>query len=319
MGTLVVLTTRGGDPVAARAALESSFREIARLEALLSEWQAGSEISALNRAAGGAAVQISPETEAVLRLARRVAELSGGAFDPTVLPLLRYFGLFPDSPVASQERDFGALRALVGWRDLQIQPGRARLARPGMELGLGGIAKGYIADRALEVLRRAGLEAGLVNAGGDLAAFDLRGVGFPVGIERPGHPGEWLAEGLLREGGLATSASTYGRHILDPRTGRFASGNLSSTVLASSAALADAWATAFQVLGDVAEERVASLPGIEAILIGAEGRRWVSAGLAGVFHWVPQRGEPGVVEGPEDQEEHRRVEDERTGKLRPDE
>ncbi|MFQ5697548.1 MAG: FAD:protein FMN transferase, partial [Myxococcota bacterium] len=90
MGTLVVLTVRAGDPSAARTALESAFREISRLEALLSEWQEGSEVSALNRAAGGAAVPISPETEAVLRLAKTVAEQSQGAFDPTVLPLLRY-------------------------------------------------------------------------------------------------------------------------------------------------------------------------------------------------------------------------------------
>ncbi|MFQ5696732.1 MAG: FAD:protein FMN transferase, partial [Myxococcota bacterium] len=212
-----------------------------------------------------------------------------------------------------------ALRALVGWRGLHVGPGRARLARAGMEIGLGGIAKGYIADRALAVLRRAGLEAGLVNAGGDLAAFDRRSVGFPVGIERPGRPGEWFAELTLRGGGLATSASTFRRHILDPRTGRFASGDRSSTVLAASAALADAWATALQVLGDEARERVTRLRGIEALVVGPRGNPWSSPGLAGVVRWVPEGGAPGVEERPQDQEEHRRVEDERSRKLRPGE
>lgn len=303
LGTVVEIAARGGRPASLRSAIEAGFGEVTRLEAMLSEWQVSSEISRLNRDAGGAFIPLAPDTEAVLRLARALARETDGAFDPTILPLVRAYGFQGGEPRLPSEAELDAARAVVGWEVLEIVPGRARLARAGAAIGLGGIAKGFIADRALEAIRRGGARAALVNAGGDLAVFAEDGGGWTVQLETPERPGETFAEIRLHDGGIATSAATWRRaeiggtlvhHVLDPRSGRPARGNRSATVLAETAARADALATAMLVLGERARAWIEGHPGIEGVLIDAEGRPWVSAGLRGNFRGHRGAPEPGV-------------------------
>lgn len=312
MGTLVQITAE-----AERPALEAAFAEIERLEALLSEWRAESEISRLNRAAGGAFLRVSPETEEVLRLSRDFAQETRGAFDPTVLPLVRLYGFLGGPERVPEPAEVEAALAKVGWRAIEVEKGRARLARAGAEIGLGAIAKGYIADRALAVLLGQGARRALVNAGGDIACFSRAGPGFSIEIEEPGKPGAPLAELRVRSGGIATSAATYRsferggeryHHVIDPHTGRPARGNRSATAVAPTAARADALATAFLVQGDAARRQVEALPDVEAILVGPGGERWASRGLEDAVVWRDGPSEPTLPEGKRDQEQEGRVE-----------
>jgi len=291
LGTLVEIVVRDPDPAHGRAAIEAGFAEIERLEGLLSEWRESSEISRLNRAAGDGWVALSPETADALRAAREIAEASGGAFDPTVLPLVRLWGFAGGTPHVPDALELAAARARVGWRDLELDPAapRARLARPGMAVGLGGIGKGFIGDRVASKLRALGVPAAMVKASGDLSFYGgTPERPWPLAIEDPDHPGESLADLERLAGGVSTSAQTqrffeaggrrYG-HVIDPRSGLPADHARSVTVVADTATLSDGWSTALFVMGERAPDFLEHHPELLAVIVRSDGSRFVSAEL----------------------------------------
>lgn len=292
LGTLVSVVVRDPDTARGRAATERAFAEIERLEGLLSEWREQSEISRLNAGAGGPLQPVSADTRDLLVAARRLAEESGGAFDPTTLPLVRLWGFAGGEPRVPSAPEIEAARRLVGWEAIELDASgtKARLAAAGAAIGLGAIGKGFIADRVLAGLRRDGVPAAMVRASGDLAFYGgTADRPWPVGVEDPAHPGEILAELDLLGGGVSTSAPTWRRfeadgrvqhHILDPRTGSPARGARSVTVVAPDATRSDAFSTALFVLGSAAPEFVRAHPGIEAVILLEDGTRWASPGLA---------------------------------------
>ena len=297
LGTLVEIVVRDSDTVRGRAAIESGFAEIERLEGLLSEWRESSEISRVNRSAGDGWLLLSPETAQALGAARAIAEASGGAFDPTVLPLVRLWGFAGGTPRVPDARELAAARARVGWRGLELDPQapRARLAHSGMAVGLGGIGKGFIGDRVAAKLRALGVPAALVKASGDLAFYGgTPERPWPLAIEDPEHPGESLAELERLAGGVSTSAQTqrffeaggrrYG-HVIDPRSGRPADHARSVTVVADTATLSDGWSTALFVMGEEAPAFVQRHPELLAVIVRSDGSRFVSAELP--VRWTP--------------------------------
>ena len=243
----------------------------ASVDQSMSLFQPTSEIARINQMAGaGPPTTIGAETADVLRYALRVAQESDSAFDPTISPLMKLWGFRRDVTVVERPTD-DALRTTmeqIGWRHIQLTPGdaatsaTARLARPGMALDLGGIAKGYAVDQACEALLKQGCPDFLVNLAGNMRARGTPGRnrnGWRVGIRDPLHDGAWLGTIILRDGeGIATSGN-YERyviidgqrytHIIDPRTGHPVTGLISVTVLATSALEADALSTALFVLG----------------------------------------------------------------------
>lgn len=253
----VRVVTVGERAVAAEAAA-AAFARIAALEEVLSDWRPTSELRRLERAGVGAWQPVSAPLRDVLAIALDVARATDGAFDPTVGPLT---ALWRDArrtgrPVPPVARE-AALRR-VGHRFVELDSAgqRVRFLRDSMRLDLGAVAKGWILDRALETLRAAGVEAALVEAGGDLSAF-----GAP-----PGAPG-WRvsvprAEGdtvlVLRAGAVSTSGpdaqSIVGAdgaresHVLMPTTGRGATDGRRVTVLGTNAATTDALATALSLV-----------------------------------------------------------------------
>ncbi len=245
MGTTAEVQVAGlTDP---RPALDAAFAAVQRVDDLLSLWKP-SELTRLNDAGGGSA---SAETLAVLRAALAISRASGGAFDPTVEPLVRASGGLGGAHRTLGVAERKALLPLVGFQHvtLDVVAASVRLAQ-GARLDLGGIAKGYAADRAVAELRSLSARSGWVDLGtSSLGAF---GEALPVDIRDPDQPdGPPLASFALRDAFVGTSATEQkGAHILDPRTGEPAGRNVvCATVVARTGMEADALSTALYVLG----------------------------------------------------------------------
>ncbi len=261
MGTIARIVLYSAEATSARSAADSAFARIAALDNTLSDYKDSSELMQLCHRAGGPAVKISDDLFRVLRQAQQIAAASGGAFDVTAGPLVRLWRRARRQHELPDKADLARARALTGYRKLYLDAvvQTARLELPGMLLDLGGIAKGYAASEALQVLRQSGISAALVAVGGDIAVSDAPpdGAGWRVEVAPllPGAPAPIL---LLRNQAVSTSgdAEQYteirGRrysHIVDPRTGRAVQGRSSVTVVAPDGALADSLATAASVLG----------------------------------------------------------------------
>ncbi len=223
--------------------------EINRLEDVFSLFRSGSALSRLNR---DGALDAPPfELVECLGIADAVNAATDGAFDPSVQPLWAAYAEAHATGTAPTAASLDRARTCVGWTGVAVSPSRIGFARPGMALTLNGIAQGYIADRVAMLLKAGGLGDILVDTGELHALGGMPGGGdWPVGFAGGGRAG-------LRDQALATSAplgtsfdaeGTVG-HILDPRTGRPASGNRPViSVTAPSAALADALSTGLCLL-----------------------------------------------------------------------
>ena len=229
MGTLCEIQAPG----APAGAIDAAFEELERWDRILSRYKADSELSALNLSAGSGAFRASPDLFAAAKLALSRAEETGGAYDPTVLPLLLGGG-----PAALPK---------VGWRKVKLDPAAGTIElRAGMGLDFGGIGKGLALDRAGEILKARGVSAALVNFGGQVLA-----IGAPAGAEgwEVTLPGR-AAPLILRDASVAVSGdSERPGHIVSPFTGLPLRRAGSVAVLAPTASLADGWSTALYVLG----------------------------------------------------------------------
>lgn len=233
----------------------------------MSTWAPASLISRYNRAAPGSSVTLPPEFSSVLAAALQVAAASGGAFDPTIGPLVALWGF--GAQAGSQQRpdpaQLQATRTRCGWQRLAWQPGQPLLQPGGLALDFSAIAKGYAVDHLSAWLRHCGISAALVEVGGELHGYGLKPDGTPWRVLVETGPeedaaGDWPARVLaLDDLAVATSGDQHHHyadadglisHSLDPRSGQpVAMTTAAVTVVASSAMLADAWATALTVLG----------------------------------------------------------------------
>jgi FAD:protein FMN transferase len=172
MGVETRIVLYAPDEAAAVRAAARAFDRIARLDSILSDYRADSELSGLVARAGGPAVPVSPELFHVLARAQRFACLADGAFDVTAGPLVRLWRAARRSGVLPTAAEREAAAARVGWRHLELDPvaRTVRLRLQGMQLDLGGIGKGYAAGEALATLRAAGIDRAMVAMGGDIAA-----------------------------------------------------------------------------------------------------------------------------------------------------
>ena len=288
MGSTCEIAVWDADRARALRAVRAAFAEMQALDALLSTYKPASEISRLNARAGGALEKIDPRTFEALRAAKDASAQSDGAFDPTVGPLLRAWKLREPGvvPVGPEVTEFDRARQNLGWRDLVLDEssGSARLARAGMELDLGGIGKGFAVDRAVDILKEAGVPSALVNFSGNLRAYGRppRGRAWKFEVRHPREEGRAMAVVEFEEGALSTSGDYERRttirlegksytHIVDPKSGRPVEGVASVTVFAPTATEADALSTAAFVMGPRAgAEFLAKRPGVQGLLVGCE-------------------------------------------------
>lgn len=290
MGTFVNLTLVSDNPATARAALVACLDQMAALEAVFSRHLPDSQVSRLNRE--GVVTDANPHLVRLLRHALHVSELTEGAFDVTVKPLL-------DVYEASQRGGHGlplpeqvqSALAEVGHADLLVENERVAFRRQGMGITVDGIAKGYIVDEGVAVLRAHGFTHVLVEAGGDLTAAGSRSAdqAWRVGIQSPRAGGAAFVSRLdVSDRAVATSGDymqPYSpdmseHHILDPRTGHSAPELASATIMTAAGWLADALATGLMIMGPVRGlALVDSLPDCEALLVGKDMHVWRSSGL----------------------------------------
>jgi len=295
MGTLVEITVSHADTNVVHLATTQAFDEMKRVEALMSTYLPDSEVSQINNAAGKEAVAVSPELLKVIEEGIRWGEKSDGLFDITIHPLVDLWDFDGEGKSVPNPEAIEDALGLVNFRDIRITGNKALLTREGMAINLGGIAKGYAVDRAIDILRGL-VPNGIINAGGDLYAFGQREPGHPwvIGLQHPRKPQEVLASFALQNRGVATSGD-YQRyfmqkgkrfhHILNPETGMPADGAVSVTVLANSVMEADALSTAVFVMGaDRGLDWIESLDNAEAMVILEGGASRFSAG----FNNLPQ-------------------------------
>ncbi len=304
MGTYLRVTIAGEPSARAKEAAQEAFAVVARVDSLLSIYKPESEFSRLNRAAGVETLTVSLQTMEVLEASRRFYEMTEGAFDPSVGPLMRLWKLQGEGRVPSPA-EIDSVRALVGFSKVFLEPRRRRVFLPeGMRLDSGGIGKGYAADLAREALRRRGIRQGMVDLGGNLAL--LGGGpgrrGWSIGIRNPLERDRIIGVLEITDGAVATSGQYEqyvvkdGKrlgHILDPREGKPAEGMLSATIIAPDATTTDGLSTGVFVLGpERGLSLVERIPGVEAVIVTDPGgvpltRRHVllSSGLRDRIRW----------------------------------
>ena len=294
MGSNLTLTAVAGNEAATLAAFDEVFAEFERLDALMSVWREGSEVLALNAAAGAHAVPVSAEVLEVLRIARQVSEWTDGKFDVTfgALSDLWKFDQDQDGTIPRPE-DIRSRLPLIDYRAVVLDE-RAKTAflrRAGMRVNLGGIGKGYAVDRAIAILRRRGVHNFMIQAGGDLYVGGRRGDHpWRLGIQDPRGPAnrtfaaiELSDETLSTSGDYERFFMKNGRryhHILDLDAGEPAQGCRSVTLVSDRAVLADALAKGVFILGpERGMALIERLPGVEGVIVSATNQVLVSSGL----------------------------------------
>lgn len=276
MGTVVNLTMIANDAQTGKAAINACLGHMGSLESVFSRYRPDSELSKLNRE--GDLKQASPHLITVLQQAAHISSQTGGAFDVTVKPAI---DLYQDNQKAGRglptAAEINSALLRVGYRHLNINGADVSFDQPGMGLTLDGIAKGYIIDQGVMVLRQHGFVNVLVEAGGDLSAAGTKPGASPwqIGIQSP-RDGQLLQRFKVNNQAVATSGDymqsftpdfTH-HHILDPRTGYSAPELASVTLIAPTAMLADALATAVMVMGaDGGLALIESMSGCEMVAL----------------------------------------------------
>lgn len=300
MGTMVQVvahTNQGNRKEQVEDALASAFDEIDRLEALLSVWKPSSDIARINLAQGRP-VCVQAETLEILERSLWASRVSDGAFDVTfqaMADLWRFGDAAERHPRVPSDDEVSQQRRLIDYQRVKTDHVDRTVRIPaGMRIGLGGIGKGYIVDRAANVLRENGVNSFFIQAGGDLLGVGHKPSGEPwkSGIQDPRGPrGSYFAvlgfsdHAFSTAGDYAQSFFVDGRryhHIIDPRTGYPATGCRSVTVWAPDATTADALDDAVFVLGPEAGlALVEKTPGVGAVIVDAKNRLMVSKRLRG--------------------------------------
>jgi len=291
MGTVVRIAAEGGDRMRLAAATDAAYREMERLSDMMSHYNPASVVSAINDAAGRRPVATPPELMEVLAMARRLSDRTAGAFDITI-GSLRGWRFRRDDPRLPAPEAIRAQLPNVDYRRLELdrQAQTAFLARPGMRIDLGGIAKLYILRAGATVLRMQGVDSAMIDGGGDLAVMGRpKHKPWRIGIRDPRVPDRLLGIIELREG-YVVSSGDYERyfmrngrryhHILDPHTGYPTEGPRGVTLVAGDLEAVNGLSAAIMVMGmEKGRRLIMDTPGLEGIIVGRDGEVWLSAGM----------------------------------------
>jgi len=293
MGTLARIVAVADGSAKARDGINKAFEAVESVERLMSDYDPESQLSEVNRRAFAEPVTVDPSLFEVLTAAVRYSKLSEGAFDVTVGPVVHLWRQARQTGQAPSPEAVENARKAVGWRHLKLDPDRrtVRFEVEGMRLDLGGIAKGYAIDRAIEAMRQAGALGGMVDIGGDIRCFGIPANGakhWKIGLQDP-RTEEKLVLLLNADDRAVATSGDYRRfvvvdnhrlsHIIDPGTAQSAQELSSVSVIAPTAMQADALATAVSVLQENRGLKlINAVKGVEAFLI-KEGKFIQSSGM----------------------------------------
>jgi thiamine biosynthesis lipoprotein len=296
MGT--VITQRIYSTEAKKAAYEAS-RELKRLESLMSFFIEGSDIAKVNSAAGICDVQINPETLEVIQKSIMFSEISSGSFDVTVAPVVKCWGIMSSTQKVPLKKEIEQLIKLVDFRCIKYDTGKRTvyLEKKGQMMELGGIAKGYAADKVIEIYRKNNICSAFVNLGGNVMVLGTKQDGsyWKIGIQNPRATLNDIIGYLLVKDKTVVTSGDYQRyfavdgvryhHIIDPKTGYPAnSGVISVTIVTDCSINADALSTAVFILGiEKGVRMISRFENTNAVLITEDSTVYVTHGLKNSF------------------------------------
>ncbi len=294
MGTLVEIKGLGSDENKINMAINDAFILMRQIEEEFTTEKGTSPLMRVNRS--NAPVEVSPRMAELLDLGLQIQRQSGGAFSMGLGGIKALWRIGEETPQIPTRAELAAVLPDPDGEQLRLTGRMVTRLSPQVQLDLGGIAKGYAVDRALDLLRQAGIESASVNAGGDIGLLGGHGErSWRIGIQHPRRAGELLATIDARDQAVVTSGD-YERfferdgvryhHIFDPHSGQPARGCQSVSVVADSAALADALATAAFVLGPQRGlQLLEESQQVEGLIVAADGHIVTTAGLKDRLEW----------------------------------
>ena len=285
MGTFVEIEVRDLDQQAANSAIDSAFAEVLRIHDHYSPFNEDGPLWNINHSEASP-VPITTELHHLLQVCDTINAVTGGAFDPTVEPLISLWKIWGDNPAIPADEEIVQTLEVCGWDRLEFTDDLTLKREAGVMFSFGAVAKGYAVDRVVEILAKQGVQRALVNAGGEIRTL---GDGWIVGIQHPSLVQELLFSIMLSDNSVATSGDyeqfheEKGRryhHILNPATGYPATASHSVTVVAPTCIKADAYATGVFVLGpEKGMALVNRLKDMEAMMVDSSGTVFYSTGF----------------------------------------
>jgi len=285
MGTFAQITIAAKNKQQAADFFAQGFGQFEKVQRLMNDRDPNSELSRLGADAVGKPVSVSPELFDVLQASVHYSQMTDGAFDITVGPLTQLWRKTQQTGQLPCDERLAEAKEKIGYQKIQLDPlaKTIQLEQDGMKLDLGGIAKGYAVDMAIQTLRQNGVSSGMVDLGGNIRCFGAgpgRGGAWLIGVQDPRNDEKIILTLRLNDMAAATSgdyrrvAVVNGKpysHIINPKTAQSVSELSGVTVIAASAMQADALSTAVSVLGkEKGLELLKSLPDVHAVLIAAD-------------------------------------------------
>ncbi len=293
MGSRFDITVVANNEAEGNEYIDLAVSEISRIEKMISSWDSLSETSTIIRNAGIKAVKVDKELFDLISRAIKISELTDGAFDISYASMDRIWKFDGTMKKLPTEEEVATSVAKVGYKNIILNTSEQTvfLKNRGMRIGFGALGKGYAADKTKQLLISKGVNAGIINASGDLTTWGKQpdGTSWMIGITNPLNGNKVFSWFPLDNNAVVTSgnyekfAVLNGKrysHIIDPRTGWPASGLTSVTIFAPKAELADALATSVFVMGrETGIDFINQLPGIECVMVDENGKIYKSENI----------------------------------------
>jgi len=285
MGTFAEVSIYSNDEKTAGMAIEESLDEMERMDRIMSNYKKDSELSRLNKKAAKSPVPCNGELLDVIEQSQYYSELSGGAFDITVSPVVALWGFFREKGHVPPDKEIEKVLPAVSYKNIVVnksndtkKPAAISFKNTQTQIDLGAIGKGYAVDKALEIIRKYGISNGCINLGGNIYVLGTPPGknAWKIGVQHPRNSGEILGYLELKNEATATSGD-YERffefngkrysHIINPQTGRPVSGTIATTIVAPTSTEVDALSTSVFVLGhEKGMELIKKIPNAEAMI-----------------------------------------------------
>ena len=295
MGTdieLIAYIASDADEARVNKAFDLAIKEMERIENEMSEWRERTFVSTINQLAGKGTVIVPAELFNVISAAQKVSDLSGGAFDISWAAMRGLWKFTKGEEQVPSAEDISKKLPLINYKNIALNESKksVSLKREGMAIGLGGIAKGYAVDKAMDILVKQGINNAIIKAGGDMRIQGTNdGKPWDIGIQHPRDKSKVLGALHLSNVSVSTSGDyehyfikdgVLYHHIIDPKTGMPARRCQSVTILAPDTMTSDALSTAVFVLGpEKGMQLIQLLPGIQGIIVDSNGKIHYSPGI----------------------------------------